>query len=221
MPWFSCLEDCTPDCLDTVIGEFVGCLLEPDNDCFNKCNEYQGTQDSITIPLLTPNKNCDLQSLLEDWHNCLPTFPACDAVQETIIPFTCNVTACCSVCHDKKVALESCFYNWISGHNCTFTCSDRRSLTRKTPRKLAGDSQEPEFVEECWIKFTSDLMLNPDAAFNDYMDCIMSNSMELAADESNRPVTQKTENTTSGGASGRLMTTFPISVATLVLDLMW
>jgi hypothetical protein len=83
-----------------------------------------------------------------------------------------------------------------------------------------GDSQEPEFVEECKMKLASDLMLTPDAAFNDYLECIMSNSMELAADESNRPVTQKTENT-SGGASGRLMMAFPISIAVVMLDLMW
>jgi hypothetical protein len=89
----------------------------------------------------------------------------------------------------------------------------------KVPRKLEGNntSQEPEFVKECKTKLASDLMLHPGVAFNDYMDCIMSNSMELAADESNRPVTDRTEST-SGGASGHLMAFYFSIAAAVMLD---
>jgi hypothetical protein len=80
---------------------------------------------------------------------------------------------------------------------------------------------EPEFVQECRTKLAFDLLLNPAAAFNDYMDCIMSNSMELAADESNTPATKKTDSTTSGGAFGPLMMAFYISMASVMFDLMW
>lgn len=220
MPGISCLLDCIPDCLDKAVGEFVGCLLEPDNDCYNECNYYQGMNVSITIPPVTPLKNCSLPNLLADWRNCLPTFPVCDTVQDTIIPFTCDAL-CCSNCQSEVLNLENCFYNWISGRSCSFTCSDRRNLRDKTiPPKSESNLDEPDFVQECRTKLASDLMLNPAAAFNDYMDCIMSNSMELAADESNRPVTKKTDNT-SGGASGPLMMAFYISMAAVMFDLMW
>lgn len=64
-------------------------------------------------------------------------------------------------------------------------------------------------------------MLTPGAAFNNYMDCIMSNSMELAADESNKPVTERTEGT-SGGASRPLMImAYYISMAAVMFDLKW
>lgn len=129
-----------------VVGEFVDCLLEPDNDCYNQCSYYQGGgNDYINIPLLTPlTTNCSVPSLLDDWRNCLPTFPVCDTVQDTIIPFTCD-GLCCSDCQSKLLNLENCFYNWISGHDCSFTCSgdDRRSLTDKKttiPRTLQDNS---------------------------------------------------------------------------------
>lgn len=209
-----CLVGCTPDCLDTVVDEFISCLTEEENDCFNKCSEYQGAVDAIKIPLLTPPTNCNLQSLLEDWRSCLPTLPACDSMQDTVIDTTCDATACCSVCHGEKLAIENCFYNWISGHNCAFTCSERRSLTHEITRKLAGKSTEPDFVEGCKLKLASDLLLHPDAALSKYLECIMSNSMELAADESNRPTAE------SSDASGHFMVAFPVSIAALMLDLM-
>ena len=213
MPWIGCIVDCTPECLHTVVGEFINCLTEEENGCFNKCSEYQGGVETIGIPLFTQPTNCDLSNLLEDWRNCLPTFPACDSMQDTVIDFTCDATACCSVCHGEKLGIENCFYNWISGHNCAFTCSEQRSLTRKIPRKLADNSSLPEFVEACKLKLASDLLINPDDALNNYLECIMSNSMELAADESNRPTTE------SSDASGHLMMAFPISIAALLLDL--
>ena len=213
MPWIGCLVDCTPECLDTVVIEFINWLTEEENDCYNKCSEYQGGVETIGIPLFTQPTNYDLSSLLEDWRDCLPTFPACGSMHDTVTDTTCDATACYSICHGEKLVIENCFYNWISGQNCVFMCSEQRSLTRKVPRKLGANSADPEFVQGCKLKVASDLLLYLDIAFNNYFECIMSNSMELAADESNRPTTE------SSDGSGRLMMAFPISIAALMFDL--
>lgn len=233
-PMFECLDDCTPSCLDTIVDPFITCLLDGDNKCFSNCIGYQGVGNAVTFPPITPAKDCDFSTFMEDWRNCLPEWPSCQEVQDTAIDATCDATSCCSPCYKEKLDIEECVYRWLSGKDCDFTCTDddsRDTELELVETKRSGSGEEPPaFVEECRGKLVRDLLLAPDASFNDYVQCIMSNSMEYTADESNRPVTnapteqQETtqgSTTTSGGASGgRWIVALPISVVVFAFSSM-
>jgi len=102
-----------------------------------------------------------------------------------VIEGTCRYTECCDTCHPQKLAIENCIYNYISGRECSFQChaTESRSLQSEV-----NGSEEPAYVQECDAMLSSNLIFQPNepnVAFDDYMECIMSHSMELASTEPN------------------------------------
>jgi hypothetical protein len=220
-PMMKCLDDCTPLCLDEMVDPFIDCLLDGNNECFSNCIGYQGVGNAVTFPPITPNENCDLTDVLQgDLTSCLPNWPTCEEVQETAIDATCDATSCCSPCWEQKLEIEKCVYRWLSGEQCNFDCDGAEQSSLVVSKSARSSGERPEFVEACRSRLVGDLLVAPDTSFNDYVECIMSNSMELAADESNRPVpteapTEPPVQGTTSGASGPLMVALPISIAVI------
>lgn len=219
-PVVNCFLDCIPPCLDTAVNEYITCLTNPENNCYDSCIGYLGVGNAVTFPPLDVPTDCDLMNVFTDFSSCLPQFPTCDSVQEDALPSICEAT-CCSACHEEQTAITGCFYNWLSGYDCSFTCpSGRRALDENSDVSTRKLEDEPEFVEKCREKLATDIIFQPDASFNDYMECILSNSMELAADKSNKPVALVDDGPgATSSAPSQFMLAFPAFVVTWLVHL--
>jgi hypothetical protein len=201
--------------MDETAKNLDDCVLDPASNCFSD-------PAACIIPAIGPLPPldiglCNLSELLADPLSCaILTWPTCDNVQETVITVTCALMDCCSACHDEKNALESCIYNWFSGENCNFQCPPRRRRAAQVTDHPPVVSQEAEQYEhECKVMLATDLMLQPEKAVDDYMECILNRTVELAAAEE-----QSTESRSESGVFSPALLALPIGVTVLSAHLL-
>jgi hypothetical protein len=213
----TCLYDCLPTCMDETAKNLDDCVLDPASNCFSD-------PAACIIPAIGPLPPldiglCNLSELLADPLSCaILTWPTCDNVQDTVITITCALTDCCSACHDEKNALESCIYNWLSGENCNFQCPPRRRRRRAaqvTDHSPVVSQEAEQYEHECKVMLATDLMLQPDKAVDDYMECILNRTVELAAAEE-----QSTESRSESGVFSPALLALPIGVTVLSAHLL-